>query len=186
MAGVALFTAVAGVAFTAVAVASMVEWVGFTAGAAGEDTVAAGGSARADTVAAGADTVAATIQGTGLVFPVTGLITVPDGVILTTVILILILTRLIHTQFLIRIHIMANAYTGPDQAYCPQANGRPLYLIKLTYNNQVWMSQDYWYTSDTLNFITPQGQQNKTPIRSIDRDATYRLNAGCGLNFQWP
>ena len=78
------------------------------------------------------------------------------------------------------------AYTGPDQAYCPHANGRPLYLIKLTYDNQVWMSQDYWYTADTLNFITLQGRQNKTPINSIDRDATFRLNGECGLNFQWP
>ena len=77
-------------------------------------------------------------------------------------------------------------YTGPDQASCPHANGRPLYLIKLTYDNRVWMSQDYWYTADTLNFITLQGQQNKTPISSIDRDATFRLNGECGLNFQWP
>jgi hypothetical protein len=77
-------------------------------------------------------------------------------------------------------------YAGPDPAYCPQANGKPLYLIKLTYNNQVWISQDYWYTADTLNFTTLQGQQNKTPISSIDRDATFRLNAECGLNFQWP
>lgn len=77
-------------------------------------------------------------------------------------------------------------YTGPDQAYCPQANGKPLYLIKLTYDNKVWLSQDYWYTPDTLNFITPQGEQNKTPIRSIDRDTTYRMNGECGLNFQWP
>jgi hypothetical protein len=78
------------------------------------------------------------------------------------------------------------AYNEPVQAYCPQANGQPLFLIKLTYGNQVWMSQNYWYTADTLNFITLQGQQNKTPISSIDRDATFRLNSACGLNFQWP
>jgi hypothetical protein len=77
-------------------------------------------------------------------------------------------------------------YTAPDQAYCPQANGQPLYLIKLTYDNHVWMSQNYWYTADTLNFITLQGQQNKTPVSSIDRDATFRLNGQCGLNFQLP
>jgi hypothetical protein len=77
-------------------------------------------------------------------------------------------------------------YSGPDQAYCPQANGQPLFLIKLTYGSQVWLSQDYWYTADTLNFTTPQGQQNKTPISSIDHDATFRLNSACGLNFQWP
>jgi len=76
------------------------------------------------------------------------------------------------------------AYTGPPQAYCPLANGKPLYQIKLTYDNQVWLSQEYWYTADTLNFITLKGEQNKTPISSIDRAATLRLNGECGLNFQ--
>ncbi len=136
------------------------------------------------------DTVAATFQGTasGLAFPATGLITAPDGVILTTVILI----TYPYTAYPYAVpysypyYGYSYAYTGPDQAYCPHANGRPLYLIKLTYDNQVWMSQDYWYTADTLNFITLQGQQNKTPISSIDRDATFRLNGECGLNFQWP
>ena len=67
--------------------------------------------------AAGEDT-AATIQGTalasGLAFPVTGLITVPDGVILTTAILITTLTRLIPTQFLILIHLLVTAMCTPD------------------------------------------------------------------------
>jgi len=96
---------VAAVVFTVVAAVSMGEWVGFTAAAL---------FARVFAEAAGEDTVAATIQGTasGLGFPATGLITVPDGVILTTVIPI-ILTRLIHTQFLIRIHIMATAMCTP-------------------------------------------------------------------------
>ena len=97
----------AAVVFTVAAAVSMGEWVGFTAAAL---------FARVFAEAAGEDTVAATIQGTalasGLGFPATGLITVPDGVILTTVIPI-ILTRLIHTQFLIRIHIMATAMCTP-------------------------------------------------------------------------
>jgi hypothetical protein len=78
------------------------------------------------------------------------------------------------------------AYNQPVQPYCPYANGKPLYLIKLTYDNHVWMSQNYWYTADTLNFITLQGKENKTPISSIDRDTTFRLNGECGLNFQGP
>jgi hypothetical protein len=102
------FTVVA-VDFTVVAVASMAEWVGFTEGAL---------LAQDFAEAAGEDTVEATSQGTalvsGLAFPATGLITVPDGVILTTVILIIILTRLIQTQFLIRIHIMATGMYTPD------------------------------------------------------------------------
>jgi hypothetical protein len=79
------------------------------------------------------------------------------------------------------------AYSGPEQtSSCPQANGKPLYLIKLTYQNNAWVAQDYWYTAGTLNFITLQGEQNKTPISSIDRALTYQLNRECGVVFQLP
>ena len=78
------------------------------------------------------------------------------------------------------------AYNAPNQTSCPQANGKPLYLIKLTYANNVWVAQDYWYTSDTLSFVTVQGEQNKTPVSSIDRAATFQLNHDCGVNFQLP
>jgi len=78
------------------------------------------------------------------------------------------------------------AYSGPEQTSCPQANGIPLYQIKLTYQNNVWLAQDYWYTEGTLNFITLQREQKKTPISSIDRSLTFRLNRDCGLNFQLP
>jgi hypothetical protein len=80
----------------------------------------------------------------------------------------------------------AYAYGGHDQTSCVQANGRPLYLIKLTYQNNVWMAQDYWYTEGTLNFTTLQGEQNKTPISSIDRAFTLQLNRDCGVVFQLP
>ena len=78
------------------------------------------------------------------------------------------------------------AYSGPDQTSCPQANGKPLYLIKLTYQNNAWVAQDYWYTEGTLNFITLQGEQNKTPTSSIDRALTFQLNRDCGIGFQLP
>jgi len=78
------------------------------------------------------------------------------------------------------------AYSGPDQTSCPQANGKPLYLIKLTYQNNAWVAQDYWYTEGTLNFITLQGEQNKTPISSIDQAVTFQLNRDCGIVFHLP
>jgi hypothetical protein len=68
---------------------------------------------------------------------------------------------------------------------CPQANGTPLYQIKLTYQNDIWLAQNYWYTDGTLNFITLQGEENKTPISSIDRALTFELNRACGVNFQF-
>ena len=78
------------------------------------------------------------------------------------------------------------AYSGPDQTSCPQANGKPLYLIKLTYQNNAWVAQDYWYTEETLNFVTLQGEQNKTPISSIDRALTFQQNRDCGVVFHLP
>jgi len=78
------------------------------------------------------------------------------------------------------------AYSEPSQTSCPQANGKPFYLIKLTYQNNAWVAQDYWYTEGTLNFITLQGEQNKTPISSIDRALTFQLNRDCGVAFHLP
>ena len=78
------------------------------------------------------------------------------------------------------------AYSAPSPTSCPQANGRPLVQIKLTYANQVWLAQDYWYSADTLNFVTLQGEQNKTPASSIDQGLTLQLNHNCGVNFQLP
>ena len=76
------------------------------------------------------------------------------------------------------------AYSQTAQTSCPQTNGRPLYLIKLTYQDNVWLAQDYWYTPGTLNFVTSQGELNKTPMNSIDRAVTVQLNRECGVNFQ--
>jgi hypothetical protein len=75
---------------------------------------------------------------------------------------------------------------GPEQTSCLQANGKPLYQIKLTYQNDAWLAQDYWYTAGTLNFITLNGEEKKTPISSIDRALTFQLNRDCGLGFRLP
>jgi hypothetical protein len=79
----------------------------------------------------------------------------------------------------------APAYSAPIQGSCAQSNGTPLYLIKLTYQDKVWVVRDYWYTPGTLNFITLQSELNKTPIETIDRAATFQLNSQCGVNFQF-
>jgi hypothetical protein len=70
------------------------------------------------------------------------------------------------------------------QVSCPQVNGTPLYQIKLTYQNNIWVATSYWYTAGTLNFITLQGEEKKTPISSIDRALTFQLNSACGANFK--
>ena len=57
-------------------------------------------------------------------------------------------------------------YSGHDQI-CPQANGKPLYRVaiapdgqdrrgkaQLTYQNNLSVAHDYWYTEGKLNFVT--------------------------------
>jgi hypothetical protein len=87
-----------------------------------------------------------------------------------------------------------SAYPNYDTGYanvagqlasCPQVNGAPLYQIKLTYQNNIYLAQKYWYTPGTLNFITAQGEEKKTPINTID-PVTFQLNQSCSLNFTVP
>ena len=80
----------------------------------------------------------------------------------------------------------APAYGAPMQTSCPVMNGMPLYLIKLTYQDKIWAARDYWYTPGTLNFVSTQSELHKTPTNTIDRGATFQLNRGCGINFQFP
>jgi hypothetical protein len=74
---------------------------------------------------------------------------------------------------------------GGQLASCPAVNGARLYQIKLTYQNNIYLARKYWYTPGTLNFITAQGEEKKTPINTIDQ-VTFQLNQSCGLNFTVP
>ena len=87
-------------------------------------------------------------------------------------------------------------YSGHDQI-CPQVNGKPLYRIAIpadhrerkippTYQNNLWVVQDYSFTNGTLNFRTEDGGQKQTSIRSVDRALTLQLNRECGANLQFP
>jgi len=87
-------------------------------------------------------------------------------------------------------------YHGPAHI-CPQANAKTLYRIAVpadnrerkippTYQNNLWVVQDYSFTNGTLNFTTEDGEQKQSSIRSVDRDLTLQLNRACGVNFQLP
>jgi hypothetical protein len=89
-------------------------------------------------------------------------------------------------------------YSGHDQI-CPQANGKSLYRIaippnrpdrrgkvQLTYQNNLSVAHDYWYTEGKLNFVTMQDEEISTSISSVDRGLTVQLNRECGVNFQFP
>lgn len=89
-------------------------------------------------------------------------------------------------------------YTGPGLT-CPQANGKALYRIaippdrpdrerkiQLTYQNNIWVANDYWYKEGTVNFVTLLGERKQTPINSINRALTLQLNRECDVNFEFP
>jgi hypothetical protein len=87
-------------------------------------------------------------------------------------------------------------YHGPAHT-CPQASGKPLYRIAVpadnrerkippTYQNNLWVLQDYSFTNGTLNFTTEGGEQKETSIRSVDRALTLQLNRECGTDFRFP
>ncbi len=83
-------------------------------------------------------------------------------------------------------------YRGPAHA-CTQVNGKIPYRIAIgdqrtqsAYQKNIWVTQDYSYAEGNLIFKTLQGEEKKTPIRSIDRALTLQLNRNCGLSFQLP
>jgi hypothetical protein len=86
-------------------------------------------------------------------------------------------------------------YLGPDQT-CPQSNGKRLYRIaipanepgrnRVTYQDNIWVAHEYWYTEGILNFVTLEGEQKHTPVSSVDRAITLQLNRECDVNFQLP
>lgn len=83
------------------------------------------------------------------------------------------------------------AYSGHDQI-CPRVNGKPLYRIAIpadrrgTYQNNLSVAHDYWYTEGKLNFVTIQEERVSTSISSVDRALTLQLNRECGVNFEFP
>jgi hypothetical protein len=87
-------------------------------------------------------------------------------------------------------------YHGPAHT-CPQANGKSPFFIAVpadnrerkippTYQNNLWVVQDYSFTNGTLNFTTEDGEQKQTSIRSVDRALTLQLNRECDVNFRFP
>ena len=76
--------------------------------------------------------------------------------------------------------------SNQDQALWPPASQKTIYLIKLKGQDNVCMAQAYWYTEQTLHFITLEGENKQVPTSSIDRALTLQLNAERHVDFQLP
>jgi hypothetical protein len=67
-----------------------------------------------------------------------------------------------------------------------QGNENPIYLIALKGQDNVCAAQAYWFTGDTLHFITLEGEAKQAPTKSIDRAVTLRLNRDRHVDFRIP
>lgn len=87
-------------------------------------------------------------------------------------------------------------YSGPAYT-CRQVNGKPAYRIAVpadnrerkippTYQNNLWVAQDYSFDAGTLKFTTVNGEQKQTSLRFVDRALTLQLNRECSANFSFP
>ena len=68
----------------------------------------------------------------------------------------------------------------------PPGNEKPVYLIALKGQDNICVAQTYWFTGNTLHFVTLQGEAKQTPISSIDRALTFRLNRDRHVDFRLP
>lgn len=74
-------------------------------------------------------------------------------------------------------------YDGFPPAEYPPAS--PIYLIALR-NGQVFAAVSYGVVVDTLQFITIQGENKKTPVDTVDWELTRRLNYERGIPIPLP
>jgi hypothetical protein len=87
-----------------------------------------------------------------------------------------------------------NVYEAPAQpeireypeTFSPQRNEKPIYLIAFKGQSNIRAAQAYWVAGDTLHFVTLQGEQRQTPVNSIDRALTLRLNHDRHVDFLLP
>ena len=63
--------------------------------------------------------------------------------------------------------------------------GQPPYFIAFI-DNSVRLADVYWVRDDTLYYVTPDHQMEQTPLNSLDRTLSERLNCEKKLSFYLP
>jgi hypothetical protein len=66
-----------------------------------------------------------------------------------------------------------------------QQRGETIYLIAFR-DHRIIAVKAYWAESDTLNFVTREGEHRKAPLDSIDRAFSEQLNRDRHVPFQMP
>jgi hypothetical protein len=71
------------------------------------------------------------------------------------------------------------------QDYQSPSPGQPPYLIAFT-DSSVRLADTYWVKDDTLYYVTADHAQEQTPLSSLDRTLSERLNCEKNLSFYLP
>jgi hypothetical protein len=63
---------------------------------------------------------------------------------------------------------------------------KPIYLIAFKNQENIRAAEAYWVEGSTLHYVTLQHEQRQSPLDSVDRALTYRLNRERHLDFRLP
>jgi hypothetical protein len=73
--------------------------------------------------------------------------------------------------------------TPPSQG---QDYERPIYLIAFKGQDNIRAAEAYWIEGNTLHYVNLQHEQKQTPLDSVDRAFSERLNRGRRVDFRLP
>jgi hypothetical protein len=74
----------------------------------------------------------------------------------------------------------------PRETYSAQTTEKPIYLIAVKGQNTISAAQAYWVTTNTLHYVTLQGEQRQVSLNSVDRAMTLRLNRDRHIDLWLP
>jgi hypothetical protein len=72
-----------------------------------------------------------------------------------------------------------------DSDWPPGSSGSPIYLIALL-DGRIFAASSYRVVAGSLQFVTVHGEEKQTPVESVDRAMTTRLNRERRVRFQLP
>jgi hypothetical protein len=84
----------------------------------------------------------------------------------------------------------ANQYAPPVQPNAATQNavndGSQLIFLIAMQDHTIYPAVSFWVVDDTLNYVTPQGAQNRVTLDLVDRPFTAQLNKERGIDLTLP
>jgi len=76
-------------------------------------------------------------------------------------------------------------YSGPGSAVQAKKYEEPLYLLAMK-DGTIHAVTAYWVDGATVHYVTMDHEQKQTPLASLDRSLSERLNRERNVTFQLP